>query len=99
MCPCGKPNLSCFAEAEFTISLEAITRAREIVKGEFSFDTEGVSKVAEDERACIRAFNTYWDIKAHPLGTQIRYLLIGLFKASKYSPDELTNEPGLSICE
>ena len=43
---------------EFTTSLEAITRARGIVKGKFSLDTEGVSEVTEDEQACVWAYNT-----------------------------------------
>ena len=76
---------------EFSMSLEAIIRAREMVKGKFSIDTEGGGEVTQVERACIQAFNTHWAIKANPLGTQIWYLL------TRYSPEELSVEPGLSI--
>ena len=79
------------------MSLEAITRSREMVKGEFSNDTEGGGEVTEVEWACVQAFNAHWAIKANPLGTQIWYLLIGLFKAIKYSPEELGVELELSI--
>ena len=38
--------------SKFTTSLEAINRALEIVKGEFSLDTEEGAEVTEVERAC-----------------------------------------------
>ena len=82
---------------EFTTSLQAINRAREIVKGKFSLDTEEGAEVTEVEQACIQAFYAYWDNKVHPLGTKTRYLLIRLFKAARYQPKELVIEPGLSI--
>ena len=69
----------------FTLLSEAIQRARDMVKGEFSIEAEVEGEVSEVEWTCIQMFNTQWAIKANPLGTQIRYLLIGLNKATKYT--------------
>ena len=44
---------------ELTMSLTAINRAKDIVKGNFALDTEGSSDVAEMEQVCVRAFNAY----------------------------------------
>ena len=73
---------------ELTTSLAAINRAKEIVKGDFALDTIGTDDVTEFEQTCVWAFIAYWDTKVYPLATQIRYLLINLFKASKYQPEE-----------
>ena len=69
-----------------------------MVKGEFSIEAEVEGEVPEVERTCIQMFNTQWAIKANPLGTQIWYLLIGLNKATRYTPEELSVKPGLTLC-
>ena len=38
-------------------------------------------------------------MKAKPLGLQIWYLLLGLHKASRYMAEELSVEPGLTLCD
>ena len=37
-------------------------------------------------------------MKANPLGTQILYLVIGLNKATRYTLEELSVKPGLTLC-
>ena len=48
----------------FTSLSEALQRARDMVKGEFSLEGE----VTEVEYTCIQMFNARWVIKANPWG-------------------------------
>ena len=82
----------------FTLLSEAIQRARDMVKGEFCMKAEVEGEVSEVEWTCVQVHNTQWAIKANPLSTQIQYLLIGLDKATRYTPEELSFEPGLTLC-
>ena len=74
----------------FTSLSEAIQWASDIVKSELSVEGE----VSEVKCTCIQMFNTQWAIKAIPLGIQIQYLLKSLNTATKYTPEELSIEPG-----
>ena len=74
----------------FTSLSEAIEHARDIVKGDIHISDEGgESEISEVE----------WLLKAKPLGLQIWNLFLGLHKASKYTAEELSVEPGLTLCD
>ena len=62
----------------FTTLLEATNRAKEITRGDF---TPREANVMDADQALIRSFNCYWDTKVYSLATQVRYLLINIFRA------------------
>ena len=82
----------------FTTLLKVTNRVKDIVKGDFTVVTAREANLTDAEQACIRAFNCYWDTKVYPLATQVRYLLINLFRASQYQPNQLGEGPGRSVC-
>ena len=67
---------------------EAIQRAQDIVKGGFHISEEGEEgEISKVKRLCVDTINNHWLVKAKPLGLQIPYLLLGLHKASRYTPE------------
>ena len=79
----------------FQILLEATNCAKVITRGDFSLGEEDWT---DGDPALIRSFNCYWDTQIYPLETQIRYLLINIFQAHQYQPDQLEIGPGLAVC-
>ena len=68
-----------------------------MIKGDFHISVEGgEGDISEVESLCVDTYNNQWLLKAKFLGLQIRYLLIGLHKVSRYTPEELSMEPGLT---
>lgn len=82
----------------FTTLLEVTNYAKEIVKGDFNVVTPGEVDLTDTDQALIRASNWFWDTKVYHLATQVRYLLISLFKSYQYQPNQLGEGPGLSVC-
>ena len=71
-----------------------------MIKGDFTISEEGgEGEISEVEWVCNDTYNNQWLLKAKPLGLQIRTPLLGLHKASKYMFEELSMEPGLTLCD
>ena len=78
----------------FQTLLEATNHTKEITRGDFS---PGEADLTDADQALIRSFNCYWDTKVYSLATQVHYLLINIFRAYQYQPDQLGDGPGLSV--
>ena len=84
----------------FTYLSEAIQHAKDIIRGDFHISEEGgEGEISEVEGTCVDMRNNQWLLKAKPLGLQIRYLLLGLHKASRYMGKKLSVEPGRTLCD
>ena len=83
----------------FTSLSEALQKAKDMIKGDIHISEEGnVGEIPEVDWTCVDAYNTQWLLKAKPLGLQIWYLLLGLHKANRYTTEELSVKPSLTLC-
>ena len=76
--------------------LEANTRAKTLVKGDF---TLGTTDAPEGSAQLTAAFNNFWDLTTNGLNLQLRYFLTNLFRAEQFEPNQLASGTGLSICD
>ena len=76
--------------------LEANTRAKTLVKGDFALRT---TDAPEGSAQMTAAFNNFWDLTANGLNLQLRYFLTNLFRAEQFEPNQLASGTGLNICD
>ena len=79
----------------FQTLFEASNHAKEIIQGDYSLEEEDLM---DWDQSLIRSINCYWETQKYILATQIRYLLINIFRAHQYQPDQLGIGPGLAVC-
>ena len=71
---------------------EALAYGRAAVRANFKFDEPD-----DDEKNCIRLFNSRWNTIGQPLSSLLSEFLNACYRADTHQADELKTEPGLSI--
>ena len=64
--------------APFTSIMEAINHAKALVKGNFSLEGQDTPGGTQQ---LVTAFNNFWDMTAHGLQLQLRFLFTNLYRA------------------
>ena len=77
------------------ILAEAIRSAQNIIMDDFIPETgESGGTLSAEKRSYCQIYNSKWRVLNGLLATQIRRLMIALFKAGVKTPKELSLEPG-----
>ena len=79
----------------FTSIMEASNRAKALVKGNFTLEGH---EAPEGTQQLVTSFNNFWDMTAHGLQLQLRFLFTNLFRAHQYEPGQLGSGLALQIC-